>query len=86
MIITGAPVEQLPFEEAEYWEELCTIMEWSKTHVTSIGRSAFFGCSSLTSITFGGTMAQWNAMSKGSDWNSDTGAYTITCTDGVIHK
>ena len=35
MIITGAPVEQLPFEEVEYWDELCRIMEWSKTHVTS---------------------------------------------------
>lgn len=35
MIITGAPVEHLPFEEVEYWEELCTIMEWSKTHVYS---------------------------------------------------
>ena len=35
MIITGAPVEQLPFEEVDYWQELCEIMEWSKTHVTS---------------------------------------------------
>ncbi len=35
MIITGAPVEHLAFEEVEYWDELCTIMEWSKTHVTS---------------------------------------------------
>lgn len=35
MIITGAPVELLPFEEVEYWEELCTIMKWSKTHVHS---------------------------------------------------
>ncbi len=35
LIITGAPVEQLPFEEVEYWDELCTIMEWSKTHVHS---------------------------------------------------
>ena len=35
MIITGAPVEHLPFEEVEYWDELCEIMEWSKTHVTS---------------------------------------------------
>jgi len=34
-IITGAPVEQMPFEEVEYWEELCEIMEWSKTHVHS---------------------------------------------------
>ncbi|MDR1927837.1 MAG: homoserine O-succinyltransferase [Oscillospiraceae bacterium] len=35
MIITGAPVEQLPFERVDYWEELCAIFEWSKTHVYS---------------------------------------------------
>lgn len=35
LIITGAPVEQIPFEEVDYWPELCEIMEWSKTHVTS---------------------------------------------------
>ena len=35
MIITGAPVEHLKFEEVEYWQELCEIMEWSKTHVQS---------------------------------------------------
>ena len=34
-IITGAPVEHLPFEEVDYWEELTEIMEWTKTHVTS---------------------------------------------------
>lgn len=35
MIITGAPVEQLEFEEVDYWEEICKIMEWSKSHVFS---------------------------------------------------
>lgn len=35
MIITGAPVEQMEFEQVDYWDELCAIMEWSKTHVTS---------------------------------------------------
>lgn len=35
MIITGAPVELLPFEQVDYWQELCEIMEWSKTHVHS---------------------------------------------------
>lgn len=35
MIITGAPVEQMPFEEVAYWPELCEIMEWSKKHVYS---------------------------------------------------
>ena len=34
-VITGAPVEHLPFEEVEYWDELVEIMEWSKTHVHS---------------------------------------------------
>ena len=35
MIITGAPVEDMPFEEVDYWEELTEVMEWTKTHVTS---------------------------------------------------
>ncbi len=35
MIITGAPVEHMEFEEVNYWDELVHIMEWSKTHVTS---------------------------------------------------
>lgn len=35
MVITGAPVEQMPFEEVDYWPELCRIMEWSKTNVHS---------------------------------------------------
>ena len=35
MVITGAPVEQLDFEDVDYWQELCQIMEWSKTNVHS---------------------------------------------------
>ncbi len=35
MIITGAPVEQMEFEEVDYWQELTEIFEWTKTHVTS---------------------------------------------------
>ena len=35
MIITGAPVENMPFEQVEYWKEICDIMEWTKTHVHS---------------------------------------------------
>ena len=35
MVITGAPVEHMPFEEVDYWDELCEIMEWSTTHVHS---------------------------------------------------
>ncbi len=35
MVITGAPVENIPFENVDYWQELCQIMQWSKTHVHS---------------------------------------------------
>ena len=35
MVITGAPVEDMDFEDVDYWPELCAIMEWSKTHVHS---------------------------------------------------
>ena len=35
LVITGAPVELMTFEEVDYWQELCEIMEWSKTHVHS---------------------------------------------------
>ena len=36
MIITGAPVELMDFEEVDYWDELCEIMDWSKSHVHSV--------------------------------------------------
>ncbi|MGN0341322.1 MAG: homoserine O-succinyltransferase [Roseburia sp.] len=35
LIITGAPVEMMEFEDVDYWEEFCQILEWTKTHVTS---------------------------------------------------
>lgn len=36
MIVTGAPVETLPFEEVDYWAELCELFDWSDTHVHSV--------------------------------------------------
>lgn len=35
LIITGAPLEQMEYEEVDFWPEMCEIFEWSKTHVTS---------------------------------------------------
>ena len=35
LVITGAPVEQMQFEEVDYWEELCEVIDWSETHVYS---------------------------------------------------
>ena len=54
--------------------------------VTSIDYHAFYNCSGLTSINFNGTKAQWNAISKGQNWNKNTGSYTVYCTDGTILK
>ena len=46
--------------------------------VTSIGDYAFSSCTNLKTITFQGTEKQWNAITKGSDWNYNTGTYTST--------
>jgi hypothetical protein len=54
--------------------------------VTSIGIGAFGTCTSLTSVIFGGTTAQWNAISKVDRWDYNAGAYTVYCTDGVVDK
>ena len=35
LIVTGAPVEDITFEEVDYWEETCQILDWAETHVTS---------------------------------------------------
>ena len=45
--------------------------------VTSIDKYAFYNCYNLTSIKYRGTESQWNAISKDSDWDSETGDYTI---------
>lgn len=36
MIVTGAPLEHLPYEDVDYWQELCTILDWAQTHVYSV--------------------------------------------------
>ena len=46
--------------------------------VTTIGDFAFVGCIRLTSVKYRGTEEEWSAISKGSDWDANTGDYTIT--------
>lgn len=45
-----------------------------------------YGCTALMDIFFGGTKAEWSAISKESEWNNNTGEYTIHCTDGDLAK
>ena len=54
--------------------------------VISIEGYAFEYCSALTEIRFLGTVAQWNAIEKGINWNSQTGEYTVHCSDGDVTK
>lgn len=52
--------------------------------VTNIGNYAFDGCENLTRIIFDGTKEEWNAISKGYDWDYDTGEYIVHCSDGTL--
>ena len=53
--------------------------------ITTIDNYAFFFCSGLTTIEFKGTIAQWNAIKKGSNWNYDVPTTCkVKCTDGTI--
>lgn len=52
----------------------------------TIGDDAFYYCSALTRIEYNGTKAEWQALSKGTDWNHGTGNYTVSCTDGELSK
>jgi hypothetical protein len=52
--------------------------------VTSIGYAAFWDCSSLTSITFQGTIAQWKKIILHEDWNNKVPATVVHCIDGDV--
>ena len=52
--------------------------------VTSIGERAFENCDKLTSVRFAGTVAQWEKIEKGRNWNINIPATEVVCTDGVV--
>lgn len=54
--------------------------------ITEIGQFAFYYCEKLTTINYGGPKKQWNSIAKRLAWDSNTGDYTIHCTDGDIPK
>ena len=54
-------------------------------YITSIGASAFSNCSQLNSIKFLGTIAEWNAIPKGTNWNSGVPATVVHCSDGNVN-
>mgnify|MGYP002516407538 CR=1 FL=1 len=52
--------------------------------VTSIGYEAFADCTGLTSITYERTVEQWNAITKGDNWNNEVPATYVQCSDGQV--
>lgn len=54
--------------------------------VTIFGEGTFTYCTCLTDITFNGTKAEWEAIEKGVHWKSNSGTFTIQCTDGKLDK
>ena len=78
--IGGKPVTSIGDYAFNYCTDLTSIE--IPNSVTSIGSYAFSGCTGLTSINFGGTEAQWNAISKGTNWNVESGNYTVNFNGG----
>jgi hypothetical protein len=52
--------------------------------VTEIGYYAFSGCTGLTSITFDGTVEEWNAVAIGHSWKNNIPATEVVCSDGAV--
>jgi hypothetical protein len=52
--------------------------------ITAIGESVFYGSESLVRIYYGGTVSEWEKVSKASGWDENTGDFTVVCTDGEI--
>ena len=52
--------------------------------VTSIGRVAFYNCKNLSEVSFKGTMAEWDEVSKGVNWNSSCPFAVVKCSDGDV--
>ena len=52
--------------------------------VTSIGSEAFYNCKNLSEVSFKGTMAEWDEVSKGVNWNSSCSFAVVKCSDGDV--
>lgn len=93
-LFSGAKIVSIEFEEGSVCESIgdyafedcfCITSVEIPESVTSIGDYVFSDCTSLTNITFNGTVAQWNAITKGSNWNYYyVPATEVICSDGTV--
>ena len=74
---------------AEYALAYCSNLKSvtiNSSMLRNIGDNAFYGCLNLTSIIYSGHSAQWRIIKKAVSWNSNTGNYTVSCTDRKLTK
>jgi hypothetical protein len=64
-----------------YW---CTVTLTLPKSVTYIGAGIFAGWRTTATVTYHGTVAEWRALEKHADWNSEMYPITVTCTDGQV--
>ena len=81
VIVGGSKIDDYAFCDSLSLENV-TI----ENSITRIGEWTFSGCGELRNINYNGSAEQWKAISKGYGWNSKSGIYTVTCTDGVLTK
>ena len=78
----GLPVTEIG--ERAFDEETYIASVVIPDSVTSIGKYAFDNCNSLTSLTFNGTVEEWNAIEKGAEWNNKVPATEVVCSNGTV--
>lgn len=69
---------------SDYAYSCSTSLKSITINKNSIPNYAFSGCTSLTTIVFRGTVAEWNNLYKGSNWNKKTPKLNVYCTDGIV--
>lgn len=80
----GKPVTELKSYAFANCEEIESVT--LPVTITKIADYILANSSKLTKITYNGTIAQWNAISKNNEWDSEAGGYTVHCTDGDLVK
>lgn len=83
--ITEIADEGFVVDEYNYFVQDIVSLSLPKSLI-SIGKLAFSGFKNLTTIQYNDSVSAWAALAKGEGWNSNTGDYTIVCTDGTIAK
>ena len=82
--LNGLPIEEIAVEAFLNCDAVIGVTV--PASIRRIGAHAFAGCGNLSTITYLGTLAEWNAIAKDGGWDDGTPDYAILCTDGFTAK